>query len=75
MTGSTPELELAEKRRVRDEADRRFRALSEQEVGAAEDPYAFADIDKTMEALRHEISVLDGEILLLEQQVSDRRAT
>ena len=72
MVGSTPEVELAEKRRARDEADGRFRALSEREVSAADDPYAFADIDKAMDALRHEISVLDIEIAQLEQRVSDR---
>lgn len=73
MAASAPEIELAKKRRARDEADGRFRTLSEQEVSAADDPYAFADIDKAMEALRHEISVLDVEIAQLEQQVAERK--
>lgn len=67
-----PEIQLAAKRRMRSEADARFRELSRQEPDAAEDPIVLQDIETALEALRHEINALDVEIAILEQEVSDQ---
>ncbi|MBL8544718.1 MAG: hypothetical protein JNJ63_13000 [Hyphomonadaceae bacterium] len=51
--------------------DERFKALSKGEIDAAEDPIALADMERDIEALRHEISALDVEIAELEQKIAD----
>lgn len=59
------------KQALRAHADQRFKQLSEQTVEAAEDPPALEEIEKSLGALRHEISALDVEIAELERQISD----
>lgn len=51
--------------------DERFKALSNGEIDAAEDPIALADMERDIEALRHEINTLDVEIAELEQKIAD----
>jgi polyhydroxyalkanoate synthesis regulator phasin len=55
---------------ARARADQRFRAVSRDEIGGAEDPIALQDMERNLEALRHDIAALDVEIAELERKIA-----
>lgn len=54
---------------ARARADERFKSLSRGEIEAAEDPIALQDMERDLEAIRHQIATLDVQIAELESKI------
>jgi len=54
---------------ARARADERFKELSQGEIQGAEDPIALQDMERDLDALRHEIAKLDVEVTELERKL------
>ena len=61
---------LAQKQSLRGEADKRFKALSQQAMHGKHDNFGNEQINEKLGAVKEEIEALDIEIVQLEQEIA-----